>query len=358
MKKLILSPIVLALACTSLNVTASTEIQPRVLNGSEISKINNNLLPWQAAMVMQSEFDFSTRSGCGAVVISDTWAVTAAHCIIPAMTDILIAGTHHIPNANGDAANIDGKYKFNIIRKIVHPNFDLSISANDDIALLQVDRSMMEVAKPIKVATADEQHLANQAFDNTWTPSAFSKANLIASGWGASQPYFTQPDELMVVKLAGIPINSCKPTYSLDANSHFVCADSNNPDIKKDVCRGDSGGPLVWQNPNHASDSDFGLRVIGVTSNGPYCEPKNAGMPQAQYNGLYTELASYYPWIELKTGLDLAAVPASSFDADPFIAIPDTKPAAKKNTGSSGGGSIPLTALAALAGLAILRRKK
>lgn len=379
MKKTLASISIVMACATSMSVLAdSAQVQTRVLNGQDASKLSEELLlPWQAAWLSapQSQNNNLVTSWCGAVVIDDHWLVTAAHCVIPEMSDQIVVGTPVIRNKQGDADNIDDKYLFriNIEESVVHPNYDAGseyeLRADNDIALIKVDRSMSDVAKPIRIATPQEQKGINLEFEQTWNPTGYSEANLIASGWGYHEPDFDQPNNLMVVKLGGIPMDKCNTSYKLGENSHFVCADSNTPEIKKDVCKGDSGGPLVWQNPTHANDPDFGLRVIGVVSNGPLCRLKENGHPNAQTNGLYTELSSYYNWIEAKTGLTLNEVQTSTFNVDPFEKVKEDKPDGKEGNGgtnqtgnggtkgSSGGGSLPLSGLISLSALALLRRK-
>ncbi|MGF1686761.1 serine protease [Photobacterium japonica] len=365
----------------------NSALQTKVMNGEVAKDIANDLLPWQAA-IQTNAWHASYYTGCGAVIISDYWAVTAAHCLEGRadLSNTLIAGTTYIPNSRGEANKVEAQYQFNIVESILHPNYNGVYDINNDIGLIKVDRPLTSVAKPIKVASPQEQLEANQAFSNSWNPTAYSTGNLIASGWGNTEPAFWQPDELMVVKLAGIPMEQCDAGLPLTASSHFVCADSNTPEIKKDVCAGDSGGPLVWQNPNHASDADFGLRVVGVTSFGPYCEEKYNGNPFAQTNGLYTELAAYYDWIMSETGLDLNGQSPSTFSLNPFEHVRDDAPTTDGgDTGggetggesgggetggtdegketetststSSGGGSMPATFLATLLALAYWRRK-
>lgn len=352
--------IAISLSAPTFALANSDNVQSRILNGEQANKVANGLLPWQAAMLMMPDVNGKASAGCGAVVISDSWLITAAHCAETGigMSATIVAGTTYIPNTTGNAHSVDDRYKFNVIRKIIHPSYKGMYDLDHDIALLKVDRKLTSVAKPIKIATLQEQAAADEAFANTWNESAYSNANLITSGWGLTEPNFTQANELMVVKLAGIPDESCDAGYPLTSNSHFVCADSNNPDIKKDACRGDSGGPLIWQNPKHASDSDYGLRVVGVTSNGPYCENKENGDANSQFSGLYTELAAYYSWVEQVTGIDFDSVTPADYSVDPFEEVREDNPSDKVNIPSSGGGSLPLSALASLALLGLLRRKK
>ncbi|MBY5946498.1 S1 family peptidase [Photobacterium rosenbergii] len=355
------TPVALALAFafTAPTFAEEPQISTKVLNGEEASRISSELLPWQAAMLTIPRVEEGNRitSGCGAVVISDVWLVTAAHCLNGMMSKTLVAGTNVIKNSSGTADDIADKYKFRVVDWEVHIDYLLSGALDGDIALLKVDRSMLEVAKPIKIANQQEQEAANLEFASTWNADGYSKANLIASGWGYKEPDFDQPDELMVVKLGGIPNNQCDyGQYPISSQSHFVCADSNTPSIKKDVCRGDSGGPLVWQDPSKINESDFGLRVVGVTSNGPYCHEKEANNPDAQQNGLYTELASYYGWIESRTGLDLASQTTPTFSVDPFVKVSDPQNKTGSSSGGSGGGSLPVSGLLGLFVLGLCRR--
>ncbi|PSW05514.1 trypsin-like serine protease [Photobacterium lipolyticum] len=344
--------------------------QAKILNGDNASAYANDLLPWQASILMKS----SDVSGCGAVVISNYWIVTAAHCIDPSISNTLIAGTSYIPQ--GNAKTIDSKYIFNIIEteKYRHPLYNghnVLSELDNDVAVMKVDRPLYTVAKPIKIATPAEQALADDEFATTWVYGAYSKPTLIASGWGDTTETYLPPNELQVVKLAGIPDSQCATSYTSAGDQYFVCADSNTPSVKKDACSGDSGGPLIWQNPTHKSDSDKGLRVVGVTSNGPDCYWKNSGVSDAQFNGLYTQLSTYLSWIESTTGVDLTSQAAASFSQDPFELINDepkkttvastennSETEINPNTGSSSGGSVPLLGLISLAAVGLMRRRK
>ncbi|MEJ2764898.1 serine protease [Photobacterium sp. MCCC 1A19761] len=362
-KKTFTFPLLLALALApSLHANEVTApqtdatVQPKVLNGETASALADRLLPWQAA-ILSLKLNGESYAGCGAVVINDYWAVTAAHCteLQANLGSTLVAGVDYIPA--GQADTVDDAYKFTILRKIPHPNY-IGIPFNattytpgdldHDVALIEVNRPLSSVATPIQIATLAEQTQADSGFSNTWNATAYSPGDLIASGWGKTAPDFVQPSALQVVKLGGIPDNLCDSGYVTTTDSHFVCADSNNPDIKKDVCAGDSGGPLIWQNPDHLSDPDFGLRVVGVTSNGPVCREKSQGLETGQSNGLYTELSQYRDWIEQETGLTLSALGTPSFQHDPFTLVKEDKIVTKSNSSGSSGGVVPLFSLFAM----------
>ncbi|CAG22747.1 hypothetical protein PBPRB0875 [Photobacterium profundum SS9] len=321
------------------------------------------LIPWQAA-IKQRNYE---ATGCGAVVIASNWVVTAAHCDVPGLGDVVIAGTSYIPQ--GDFSKLDDKYKFTVIKRIHHPDYNSNSKFNNDIALFQVevDRNLFDVAQPIKIATVSEQRDADDDFSNTWVQGSDSKANLIASGWGDTVSKGAFPSDLQVIKLGGIPDGKCNNTM---ANSdYFVCADSNIADLIKDVCAGDSGGPLIWQNKDHIADTDKGLRLVGITSNGADCKVKNDNQnnPFYQLHGQFTQLSHYRDWIEATihategegdNSFSLNAVPAPTLTKDPFIVVAD-KPSAKTQPADSGssGGSVPLFGLFGLAAIGLIRRK-
>lgn len=357
---IITTAVLLTLAVTP---SLAAESVTKAINGNNATDYDSLLLPWQAA-IKQTTSDYT---GCGAVVIAEYWVLTAAHCNVAQIGNTVIAGTSYIPQ--GDFSQLDDKYKFNVIERFQHANYDDSTIIND-IALFRVDSSLFAVAQAIKVATVAEQTAADNQFTNTWVSGGDSTANLIASGWGNTVTKDTYPSELQVVKLGGIPDDQCNNTNS-DSNT-FVCADSNIADLVKDVCAGDSGGPIIWQNPNLIADTDKGLRVVGVTSNGADCKEKNdnADNPFYQLNGQYTQISNYRDWIEStihaaegNSSFSLSGITTPAFSKDPFILVED-KPNHKSYTddvvasSSSSGGPIPLWGLAILSLIGILRRRR
>lgn len=329
--------------------------QAKAINGTNATNYDSLLLPWQAA-IKQTNAD---ATGCGAVVIASNWVVTAAHCDVLGIGDVVIAGTSYIPQ--GDFSKLDDKYKFNVIKRIPHPDYN-TITFENDIALFQLKEDMLVVAQPIKIATIEEQKDADADFKSTWVQGSDSKANLIASGWGDTVTKGTFPSDLQVVKLGGILDGQC------NNNNYFVCADSNIADLVKDVCAGDSGGPLIWQNPLNIADTDKGIRLVGITSNGVDCKVQNDNIPyDYQLHGQFTQLSSYRDWIEDtihatdgegNSKFSLDKVDAPTITKDPFMVVTD-RPSAKSQPVDSGssGGSVPLFGLFGLAAIGLMRRK-
>ncbi|PSU63001.1 S1 family serine peptidase [Photobacterium phosphoreum] len=337
---------------------------PKTINSNPASLYAPLLLPWQAALTSSNGTDVY----CGAVVISEYWLITAAHCNKDHIEQV-IAGISSIPQQYSQQLN--PKNKFNITHKINHPNYNETIFAND-IALIRVDRSLLTVAKPILITSIAEQQTADNIFSNQWVTYQNSDANLIASGWGKTnvESGINYPAQLQLITLAGVPDHLCRGLRA--EHSHIVCADSNIDGLIKDVCSGDSGGPLIWQEPQKTADNDFGLRVIGITSNGAQCQDR-LNDPTRQYqqlHGQYTELAPLRSWLEayIKQYDNLSDFSlaihntAPDYKHDPFTVVDDYPQDQDINsllvsTHSAAAGNIPLTTFAILIVIALSRRR-
>ncbi|MEC6882058.1 serine protease [Photobacterium piscicola] len=337
---------------------------PKAINSNPATRYAPLLLPWQAAITSSNV----TSVLCGAVIIDEYWLITAAHCTKNYIRHV-IAGTSTIPRQNSQ--QLDAKYKFTIAHIINHPNYNKEIFAND-IALIRVNSSLFTVAKPIVIASVNEQIAANNIFDNNWVIHQNSTANLIASGWGKSNnnSKINYPNQLQLITLAGVPDQYCN---GLQANkSQIICADSNIDGLLKDVCSGDSGGPLIWQNQQHIANSDFGLRVLGIVSNGALCEQRlnNPTQQYQQLHGQYTELAALRIWIEdtIKQYDNLPHFSLAThynspnYKYDPFILVDDYPQDQDLNlllvsTQPQSAGNIPIKVLIILVAIALFRKR-
>lgn len=351
--------VVIATGYISQHANAAQAI-PKAINSNPASFYAPLLLPWQAALTSSNTTDVY----CGAVIISDHWLITAAHCNNNYIHHV-IAGVSSIPKWGSQP--LSERYKFNITHRVSHPNYDETIFAND-IALIRVDRSLLTVAKPILITSLSEQQTADNIFANQWVTHQNSQANLIASGWGKTNVASTlsYPTQLQLITLAGVPDDLCRGLRT--DNSKIICADSNIDGLIKDVCSGDSGGPLIWQNPQKKADNDFGLRVIGITSNGAQCQDR-LNDPTHQYQqlpGQYTQLAPLRAWLEsyIKqydqlTDFSLSIHnSAPNYNQDPFIVANDyPQDYQLVKTHSSSAGRIPLSTLTILIVIALFRKR-
>ncbi|PSU29957.1 serine protease [Photobacterium aquimaris] len=351
--------VVIATGYISQHANAAQAI-PKAINSNPASLYAPLLLPWQAALTSSNTTDVY----CGAVIISDHWLITAAHCNNNYIHHV-IAGVSLI--SKWGSQPLSERYKFNITHRVSHPNYDETVFAND-IALIRVDRSLLTVAKPILITSLSEQQTADNIFANQWVTHQNSQANLIASGWGKTNVASTlsYPTQLQLITLAGVPDDHCRGLRT--DNAHIICADSNIDGLIKDVCSGDSGGPLIWQDPQKKADNDFGLRVIGITSNGAQCQDR-LNDPTHQYQhlpGQYTQLAPLRSWLEsyIKQYDQLTDFSLSihnfapNYNQDPFIVANDyPQDYQLVKTHSSSAGRIPLSTLTILIVIALFRKR-
>ncbi|CAH2102612.1 unnamed protein product [Euphydryas editha] len=202
---------------------------------------------------------------CGGSIISETYVLTAAHCLTEATLIFVIAGTT-IASSGGS--------EYNTTIYTNHPLYNPERHNTDyDIGLINIPGGItLDGTNTRAVALPDE--------NSTIAPGT----NIIITGWGRTKENGTITDNLMAVQIPTISNDECRQVYSRLTPQQF-CA--GVPEGGKDSCTGDSGGPAV------ATDS--GLQ-IGVISSGRGC-----GRPG--YPGVYTDVASVRTWIRTNAGV-------------------------------------------------------
>ncbi len=208
---------------------------------------------------------------CGAALIDDEWALTAAHCMDPSAVD----NGFKVRVGMRDLASTEG-VSIPAIDVLVFPDFSEQ-SMDGDIALVRL-------AEP---APAEVERLP--VIDKEFFAANLSTgAAVTASGWGSMGDDVIQSTVLQQATLPLIDRQVCidayEPAYGASAITEtMMCAGYESGGI--DTCQGDSGGPLTFQKDG----VDYG---VGVTSWGSGCA--NAG-----YYGVYTNVAEYHEWIHV-----------------------------------------------------------
>lgn len=220
---------------------------------------------------------------CGGTVITQTFILTAAHCIFDDIDKLIpfrkydlsiIAGSTLCYNVEQEAQIVK------VLRLIGHPKFQMyedsmgQIHFYNDIAIMELDAPLKfgERVKPVNLATS----------------TVLKSKNLFASpceaiGWGMQREEAKGgPPELYKVQLPLIKNDKCI-TLLKNQNVHVledrvVC--TYDPETKRDVCRGDSGGPLLCGNYQ-----------VGLVSGGLGCAKKNTP-------NIWTRVDVYYRWIQ------------------------------------------------------------
>ncbi|XP_065171091.1 serine protease snake-like isoform X2 [Atheta coriaria] len=218
----------------------------------------------------------NVKWGCGGTLISDTFVMTAAHCIDTILGRLKYIRLDDINPAMND--NYSYPQDFNALQIFVHPGYNPP-SAYHDIALVELDHPVDRLGNNIIPACLQvEQNIA----DPKWS----------ALGWGETSYNGPTADHLQLMQLQEADFTVCKNAY-LNAGErrleHGVDNDSQMCAGKGDVdtCSGDSGGPL--QIPNKMNDTGF--TVIGITSFGKKC-----GLTTKP--SVYTRVSYYIEWIE------------------------------------------------------------
>ncbi|XP_026285986.1 trypsin-1-like isoform X2 [Frankliniella occidentalis] len=198
---------------------------------------------------------------CGASVISETFALTAAHCVFgmprqpPWFVRLRAGSTSGFLGIGGEMHAID----------YVEPHASFNKTTTDfDIGLIKVKRPFTFSSRISPIKVVDERH--------------YVKVGSIAtvSGWGmTSERALFTPWTLHSVDIPVVDRSACNHNYTAHGakiSERMICAGGTGDG--KDSCQGDSGGPLISQD----------RQLIGVVSWGYGCA--RAGFP-----GIYTNVA-------------------------------------------------------------------
>jgi secreted trypsin-like serine protease len=200
----------------------------RVIGGDDSKK---GAWPWQILMLKNG------RAGCGGTLISNQWAVTAAHCV---SRDVRYPGRFTVRVGEWDRSSKDGdEVDHKVERVIAHPNWS-GRTLDYDIALFKLAKPVM-FNKYVKPACLPEKELA---------PNTKSKCYI--TGWGKTRhPGSMHTGKLQQALMPIVDSKVCeaknKKIIPLPITSRMICAGEGgvNP---KSGCHGDSGGPYVCQN--------------------------------------------------------------------------------------------------------------
>lgn len=244
-------------------------LEPRIIGGDEATLGDD---PWQVALIRGDNFGLDRRPFCGGVLVSDTWVLTAAHCVDkntqPFQVSVLVGATDVGPNG--------GAMRVEVRKIIVHPLYLSGEPPRHDVALLQLASSgtgKFSQAIPILPKEGEIESLSSQALARV-------------TGWGAIVEGSEQGvRKLRYVNLQMVSSMTCndRTSYNGKITVYMVCAGFAKDTDPKDSCQGDSGGPLtVMFN---------GKRYLaGIVSWGKGCARK--GKP-----GVYAKASYYSQWV-------------------------------------------------------------
>ncbi|XP_015604639.1 serine proteinase stubble [Cephus cinctus] len=227
--------------------------------------------PWQISLRQWRTSTYLHK--CGAALLNQNWAITAAHCVenVPPSDLLLRIGEH-------DLANEDEPYGYQERRvQIVasHPQFDAR-TFEYDLALLRFYEPLEPFqpnALPICLPDDDDNYVGLTAY---------------VTGWGRLYEDGPLPSVMQEVSVPVINNTVCEAMYrNAGYIEHipniFICAGWRKGGF--DSCEGDSGGPMVIQRPR-----DKRWILAGVISWGIGCAEPNQP-------GVYTRISEFREWI-------------------------------------------------------------
>ncbi|MBN3309091.1 C1S protein, partial [Amia calva] len=257
---------------SSSSSSSSSLSMGRIFGGALAEK---GQIPWQL---------FVPNPRAGASLISDQWALTAAH-VVPGIKELVLYGG--MLDVGGIERGGDGTSENAILLEsnkiFVHPEYKHGSSFDNDIALikLKMRAPLGPNLRPICLPQRQD--------DGTMTTGRLG----MVSGWGNTEERKLS-SKLLSVEVPVIDREICGKRK--DGSSHggrlsftknMFCAGEPG----KDSCKGDSGGPFAHRErlgPREGGQVSWGpYRQYGVVSWGPMCEER----------GYYTKVDNYLDWI-------------------------------------------------------------
>ncbi|XP_049779321.1 trypsin delta-like [Schistocerca cancellata] len=243
-------------ACSAEPYTASRALMRR-LDGRVVGgePVDISQCPWQASV------ENGGLHYCVGSIISPSWVLTAAHCLIG------VAGSYLSVRAVTSTRE-SGGIVYSVANASYHGVF--TVTAMDyDVGVLLIVGSFT-VGADVQVVD----------FSST-EPKAGTVVTV--TGWGSLQPEGEYSEQLQAFKTSIVTRSACNASYGGLITERMVCA--GEPEGGKDACQGDSEGPLVAGNTQH-----------GIVSWG-------FGCANATYPGVYSSVASLRPWISAASGV-------------------------------------------------------
>ncbi|CAF4049096.1 unnamed protein product [Rotaria sp. Silwood2] len=242
----------------------NVELTPsRIVGGEEA-------VPYSWSMVVSIRSRLSSRHFCGGSILSDSYILTAAHCVEDETpnTVSVATGMHNKSDPHAVIRDVDKIY--------IHPGWSSSSNENrNDIAILRLSRPLgVESNRLLKRTCVPHVqlpvHVENYPANGT---------RLATIGWGRTEMgnSTSSPDNLHQVQVFTIDNNDPICNKSLYDTQVQFCA------ALHEGGKGDSGGPIFqWLGDR--------WEQVGITSFGVGC-----ALPRQP--GIYTRLAAYHEWI-------------------------------------------------------------
>ncbi|XP_077534503.1 clotting factor C-like [Haemaphysalis longicornis] len=242
--------------------------------------------PWQVALFIRFEGEQAWRVKCGGTLLSESWVVTAAHCVTKRRGRKLVASSalrFYFGKYYRDDALDDAFVQIRTPQEIhVHEDYD-PVTYDADIAMVLLDRpvELTSRVQPICLPSKRTSQL-NIVHGNLG----------VITGWGLTENQ-SFADVLRQAVIPVVSVKECERAYregriSVTVTPNMFCGGYVNGHV--DACMGDSGGPFAFM-----SETVTGQRVWVLEGIVSWGGPRVCGVPN--YFGGYTKVAVFVEWI-------------------------------------------------------------
>lgn len=214
------------------------------MNGSEVNP------PGKYPFVVNS-------ISCAASLISPNVLLSAAHCVENLNT--VYIGRHNLNVGTEDYET------FQVVEKIVHPNFNAN-KRDYDYVMLRINGNSKYAPVELDDGSSDTS----------------MGSDLIVIGWGWVSIVGPRSNVLLEAEVDSVTNIQCNENYGGKITDRMLCATRSIDGTTYDACQGDSGGPII-------NKADW--KLVGVVSWGEGCA--NPDKP-----GVYARVSNQYEWIK------------------------------------------------------------
>lgn len=229
----------------------------RILGGQN-AKLGQ--IPWQLLVKQPARG--------GASLITDRWAITAAH---------LVEDQRWLGFRGGMIDGQDNGIHMETEKIVIHPKYDKKKALYDhDIALVKMS-SRVKLGENLRPVCLPETKTGGAAMEG--------KMGTVSGFGGTSKRTISRYLQYgHVTEYSGV----CFDTKENVTENMFCAGDADGGGV--DSCKGDSGGPLFIPMLGFGS-SNTPYRLKGIVSWGPPCK-------NSTYKGYYTKVENYLDWIQ------------------------------------------------------------